>query len=156
MKWEFCIKDAYKWESDEKALEYEKELIEKSSTRHGPLYKIKNDPRKTKIWAFIEKYSIDELPQFFNLILGNMSLVWPRPHQPREVEKYSLKQKMLLTIKPWITWMAQVNWRENNEFDKEAEFDIFYIENWSMMLDFKIIFKTFSVVLARAFKKEKK
>lgn len=156
MKWEFCIKDAYKWESDEKALEYEKELIEKSSTRHGPLYKIKNDPRKTKIWAFIEKYSIDELPQFFNLILGNMSLVWPRPHQPREVEKYSLKQKMLLTIKPWITWMAQVNWRENNEFDKEAEFDIFYIENWSVMLDFKIIFKTFSVVLARAFKKEKK
>ena len=52
--------------------------------------------------------------------------------------------------------MAQVNWRENNEFDKEAEFDIFYIENWSVMLDFKIIFKTFSVVLARAFKKEKK
>ena len=70
-----------------------KSLVEKSSTRHGPLYKIKNDPRKTKIWAFIEKYSIDELPQFFNLILGNMSLVWPRPHQPREVEKYSFEAK---------------------------------------------------------------
>ena len=116
MKWEFCTKDAYNHIVDNKALEYEKELIKNSSTRHGPLYKIKDDPRKTKIWAFIEKYSIDELPQFFNLILWNMSLVWPRPHQPREVEKYTIEQKRLLTIKPGITWMAQVNWRENNDF----------------------------------------
>lgn len=154
MKWEFCTKDAYSNIKDDKALEYEKELIAKSSTRTWPLYKIKDDPRKTKIWAFIEKYSIDELPQFFNLILGNMSLVWPRPHQPREVEKYSLEQKRLLTIKPWITWMAQVNGREQNDFEKEAELDIFYIENWSMLLDFKIILKTFSVVLKRAFQKK--
>ena len=154
MKWEFCTKDAYNHIVDNKALEYEKELIKNSSTRKWPLYKIKDDPRKTKIWAFIEKYSIDELPQFFNLILWNMSLVWPRPHQPREVEKYTIEQKRLLTIKPGITWMAQVNWRENNDFEKEAEFDIFYIENWSMMLDFKIIIKTFSVVLSRAFRKK--
>ncbi|MBB1565143.1 sugar transferase [Candidatus Gracilibacteria bacterium] len=156
MKWEFCTKDAYKnISSDDKAFEYEEQLIKKNSTRKGPLYKIKDDPRKTKIGNFIEKYSIDELPQFFNLIIGNMSLVGPRPHQPREVEKYSIDQKRLLTIKPGITGMAQVNGREQNDFEKEAEFDIFYIENWSMTLDFKIIFKTFGVVLKRAFGKKK-
>lgn len=149
MKWEYCIKDAYENANDNEALEFEQKLIEKNSTRNWPLYKIKNDPRKTKIWNFIEKYSIDEIPQFFNLIVWNMSLVWPRPHQPREVEKYSIDQKRLLTIKPWITWMAQVNWREKNDFKKEAELDIFYIENWSGLLDLKIILKTFSVIFNR-------
>ena len=150
MKWKYCIKDAYsKNNKDDKALEYEKELIKKSSTRNWPLYKIKNDPRKTKIGTFIEKYSIDELPQFFNLIIWNMSLVWPRPHQPREVDKYSLEQKRLLTIKPWITGMAQVNWRDSNDFKKESSLDIFYIENWNILLDLKIILKTFSVIFWR-------
>lgn len=150
MKWEYCVKDAYNVKAvDDKALKYEKELIKNSSTRKWPLYKIKNDPRKSKIWKIIEKYSIDELPQFFNLILWNMSLVWPRPHQPREVKEYSLDEKRLLTIKPWITWMAQVNWRETNDFKKETQLDIFYIENWSILLDLKIILKTFSVVLSR-------
>lgn len=150
MKWDYCIKDAYNVNpKKDKALEFEQKLIEKNSTRNWPLYKIKNDPRKTKIWKIIEKYSIDELPQFFNLIIGNMSLVWPRPHQPREVEKYSIDQKRLLTIKPGITWMAQVNGRENNEFKKEAELDIFYIENWNMLLDLKIILKTFNVIFSR-------
>lgn len=150
MKWEYCVKDSY-WvdESKDDALAYEKELIEKSSTREGPLYKIKDDPRKTKIWAFIEKYSIDELPQFINVLLWDMSIVGPRPHQPREVELYSETQKRVLTIKPWITWMAQVNGRENNSFDDEVRFDIFYIENWSFLLDLKIFFKTFVVVFFR-------
>lgn len=150
IKWEYCIKDAYNVEAKyDKALKFEEELIKKSSTRNWPLYKIKNDPRKTKVWNFIEKYSIDELPQFINLIIWNMSLVWPRPHQPREVEKYSLDERRVLTIKPWITWMAQVNWREANDFKKETSLDIFYIENWSILLDLKIIFKTFSVILSR-------
>lgn len=150
MKWKYCIKDAYNVELKyDKALEFEEKLIKQSSTRHGPLYKIKDDPRKTKIWTFIEKYSIDELPQFINLIIGNMSLVWPRPHQPREVNKYSLEEKRLLTIKPGITWMAQVNGRETNDFKKETWLDIFYIENWSVLLDLKIILKTFSVIINR-------
>lgn len=150
LKWKDCVKDSY-WvkDEDDSALTYEKELIKKNSTRSWPLYKIKNDPRKTKIWKFIEKYSIDELPQFFNVLIWNMSLVWPRPHQPREVEKYQKYQKRLLTIKPWITWMAQVNWRENNNFVKEANLDIFYIENWDILLDFKIIFKTFWTIFKR-------
>ena len=149
MKWKYCVKDAYNNNKKDEALLYEQKLIEKNSTRNWPLYKIKNDPRKTKIWTFIEKYSIDEFPQFFNLILWNMSLVWPRPHQPREVNKYSLEEKRLLTIKPWITWMAQVNWRDKNDFKKESELDIFYIENWNMLLDLKIILKTFSVIFSR-------
>jgi len=150
MKWKYCIKDSY-WidKNKDTALKYEQKLIKKSNSRNGPLYKIKNDPRKTKIWNFIEKYSIDELPQFFNIIIWNMSLVWPRPHQPREVEKYTLKQKRLLTIKPWITWMSQVNWRETNDFDQETKLDIFYIENWNFLLDFKIILKTFVIILSR-------
>lgn len=150
LKWEYCIKDSY-WvkQEEDKALKYERELIKEKSTRNWPLYKIKDDPRKTKIWNFIEKYSIDELPQFFNVFIWNMSLVWPRPHQPREVEKYSIHQRRLLTIKPWITWMAQVNWRENNNFEKEAKLDTFYIENWSFLLDLKIILKTFNAIIKR-------
>lgn len=150
MKWKYCIKDSY-WvnQKNDKALKFEQELIKKSNSRNWPLYKIKNDPRKTKIWTFIEKYSIDELPQFFNIIIWNMSLVWPRPHQQREVEKYTLKQRILLTIKPWITWMAQVNWREGNDFKQEAKLDIFYIENWNILLDLKIILKTVVVIFGR-------
>ncbi len=151
MKWEYCTKESYdiSKKEKEKALEFEKKLIKEKSTRNWPLYKIKNDPRKTKIWTFIEKYSIDELPQFFNVLIWNMSLVWPRPHQPREVEKYLIHHKRLLTIKPWITGMAQVNWREENNFEDEAKLDTFYIENWSILLDLKIITKTFGSVIKR-------
>jgi lipopolysaccharide/colanic/teichoic acid biosynthesis glycosyltransferase len=84
-----------------------------------------------------------------NVLLWNMSIIWPRPHQSREVKKYHLKHKMLLTIKPGITWMAQVNWREENNFDYEAKLDLYYIENWSLLLDLKILFKTIYVVLKR-------
>ena len=150
MKWEYCIKDSY-WvpKKKDKALAYEQELINKKTTRKWPLYKIKNDPRKTKIWDFIERYSIDEIPQLFNVVIWNMSLVWPRPHQPREVKKYEIKQKRLLTIKPGITWMAQVNGREKNNFEDEAKLDIFYIENWSIILDLKILLKTFPLIFNR-------
>lgn len=150
LKWKYCIKDSY-WiipEEDE-ALRYEIQLIKEKNSRNWPLYKIKNDPRKTKIWKFIEKYSIDELPQFFNVLIWNMSLVWPRPHQPREVDNYELYQKRVLTIKPWITWMAQVNGREENSFEEEVKFDIFYIENWNFLLDLKILFKTLGSILKR-------
>jgi lipopolysaccharide/colanic/teichoic acid biosynthesis glycosyltransferase len=150
IQWKYCIKDSY-WvkEEDDEALKYEKELIEKRSSRSGPLYKIESDPRKSKVGKFIEKYSIDELPQFFNVLLWNMSLVWPRPHQPREVKKYDLHHRMLLTVKPWITWMAQVHGREKNEFEEEARLDIFYIENWNFLLDLKIVLKTFVTILMR-------
>ena len=150
LKWKYCVKDSY-WvdESQDLALKYEQQLIQEKSTTNGPLYKIKNDPRKTRIWQWIEKYSIDELPQLFNVLLGNMSLVWPRPHQPREVKNYETRHKRVLTIKPWITWLAQVNGRDNNSFEDEVHFDVFYIENRSFILDLKIILKTFTTVLRR-------
>ncbi|PIE84945.1 hypothetical protein CSA08_04460 [Candidatus Gracilibacteria bacterium] len=150
MKWEYCTKDSYKkYKNNDKANKLEEILIKKSSSRKGPLYKIKNDPRKTNIGKIIEKYSIDELPQLFNVIIGDMSLIGPRPHQPREVEKYTLHQKRLLTIKPGITGMAQVNGREKNDFETETKLDIFYIENWSLLLDTKILLKTFSTIFKR-------
>jgi len=150
LEWKYCIKECY-WidEKDDKALEYEKELIQENNSRSGALYKIKNDPRKTKIWAFIEKYSIDEIPQFINVLIWNMSIIGPRPHQPREVKKYKTKQKRLLTIKPGITGMAQVNGREKNSFDYETRLDLFYIENWKFLLDVKIFFKTIWTIINR-------
>ena len=150
LKWKYCVKDSY-WvdAKNDEALQYENELIKKQNTRKWPLYKIENDPRKTKIWNFIERYSLDELPQLFNVIMWNMSLVWPRPHQPREVKLYKEYERRVLVIKPWMTWMSQVHGRENNTFDDEVKFDVFYIENWSFILDMKILFKTFPVFFYR-------
>ncbi len=150
LRWKDCIKDAYGIDhKNDPAFQKEQDLIHHHSKRKGPLYKIENDPRKTKVWFFLEKYSLDELPQLFNVLLWDMSIVWPRPHQIREVQKYSPYQKRVLTIKPGITWMAQVNGREKNNFEKEAKLDIFYIENWSFLLDLKILCKTYPAVFFR-------
>lgn len=150
IKWKYCIKESYWTENlQDPAIDYEKQLIKKWSVRKWPLYKIIEDPRKTKIWNFLEKRSLDEIPQLLNILKWEMSLVWPRPHQPREVEKYEQYQQRLLTVKPWLTGMAQVNGREKNNFALEAKLDIFYIENWSFLLDFKILLKTFVIILTR-------
>ncbi|MDI6778172.1 MAG: sugar transferase [Patescibacteria group bacterium] len=133
----------------EKALELEKDLIHKQSVRKGPLYKIKNDPRKTRVGRVIEALSIDELPQLLNVFKGDMSLVGPRPHQPREVEKYETWQKRTLSIKPGVTGMAQISGRSDLSFSDEARLDIYYIENWSLWLDIEILFKTFFVLLKK-------
>lgn len=147
MKWEFCTNP--NTAEGRKALEYEKKLIEKMSIKKGPLYKIKNDPRKTKIGAIIEKLSIDELPQLFNVLFGNMSLVGPRPHQEREVEKYSEYHRRLLTIKPGVTGMAQVSGRSDLEFEDEYKLDVYYIENWSLWQDIQICLKTALVLFKK-------
>ncbi len=147
MQWKWCInKDNPNFEQ---ALEYEKQLIAERSVRGGPLYKIKDDPRKTRIGAIIERYSLDELPQFFNVLRGEMSLVGPRPHQKREVEKYSEYHRRLLTIKPGITGMAQVAGRSDLDFEDEYRLDVFYIENWSLWLDIILCFKTAGALIRR-------
>jgi exopolysaccharide biosynthesis polyprenyl glycosylphosphotransferase len=148
-KWEYCITKENN--NLEKALELEKELIVKRSVRKGPLYKIKKDPRRTKVGAFVEKFSIDELPQLFNVFWGSMSIVGPRPHQEREVEKYMEYHRRLLTIKPGVTGMAQISGRSDLDFEKEYRLDLYYIENWSLFLDIQIILKTIGVL----FKKRK-
>ena len=149
MKREYSHGQQFSAKHNRKALKFLDDLIAKQSIKKGPLYKIKNDPRKTKFGTFIEKYSLDELPQFFNVLKGNMSLVGPRPHQPMEVEKYKDYQRRVLTIKPGITGMAQISGRSDLSFEKEVKLDIFYIENWSLWKDLRIIYRTIPTLLRR-------
>ncbi len=153
MYWRYSIKDAYGVnEKADTALKFEEKLKKTSDTRNGPLYKIANDPRKTRIGKIIEQFSLDELPQLWNVFIGNMSLVWPRPHQPREVDLYDEHHYQVLTVKPGITGMAQVSGREKNSFEEEVTYDIYYIENYSILLDILILLKTIGVVIIRAFR----
>ena len=152
MYWKYCVKDAYGVNPEnDAALKFEQNLIDSDkNTRSGPIYKItKDDPRKMKIGRIIERFSLDELPQLFNVFIGNMSIVGPRPHQPREVDKYDEWHKQVLTIKPGITGMGQVYARETEDFDKEVELDTYYIENWSLLLDFELILGTLRVLFLR-------
>ena len=112
------------------------------NARRGPLVKIPDDPRVTRVGKFIRRFSIDELPEFFLVFLGRMSLVGPRPHYPEEVAKYTGYQKRLLTIKPGVTGLAQISGRSDLDFDEEARLDMFYIENWSFWLDMQILLRT--------------
>lgn len=114
--------------------------------RTGPLFKIKNDPRVTKLGRFLRKTSIDELPQLFNVLIGNMSLVGPRPHLPEEVEQYEAHHLGVFAIKPGITGLAQINGRSNLNFEDEIKLDFYYIENWSLWLDLKIIFRSVGIM----------
>lgn len=120
----------------------EKKLIVKHSTKQGPIYKIGNDPRVTPFGRIIRRWSIDELPQLFNVLRGEMSLVGPRPHQPREVDKYKDDYPIVFTLKPGMTGLAQVSGRSDLSFEEEMKLDILYTERWSSMLDFIILLKT--------------
>ncbi len=108
----------------------------------GPLFKIKNDPRITGIGRFIRRYRFDEIPQFWNILMGDMSLVGPRPHQPDEISKYERHHKRVLAIKAGATGLAQVSGSSDLPFNQEVALDTFYIENWSLWLDLKIVIKT--------------
>ena len=127
---------------------FKKNLIQLNERKDGPLFKIKNDPRITRVGRFIRKTSLDELAQLFNVLRGEMSLVGPRPHEPEEVANYKKHHKKLLTIKPGITGMAQISGRSDLVFEEEVKLDIYYIENWSLKLDLQIILKTPFVVLS--------
>ena len=132
--------------SGAEALKLEQELIKSNNSKNGPIYKIQNDPRITKVGKFLRRWSLDELPQFWNVIRGEMSLVGPRPHQPREVEQYAENHSILLTIRPGVTGLAQISGRSNLTFEEEARLDTFYVENWNLYLDFIILIKTPFVV----------
>lgn len=147
MKWEYCTgAQNPNWKD---ALKKEAELIKSQSVRKGPLYKIKNDPRKTRVGKYIERLSIDELPQLFNVLKGEMSLVGPRPHQVREVSQYREYHRRLLTIKPGITGMAQVAGRSDLDFEDEYRLDVYYIEHWSLWLDIIVCLRTVGVLFRR-------
>ena len=117
----------------------------------GAMFKMKDDPRVTKVGRFIRKTSIDELPQFWNVLCGDMSLVGTRPPTPDEVKNYKHWQHKRICIKPGITGLWQVSGRNKiSDFDRVADLDIEYIEKWAIWLDIKILFKTFLVVCGRS------
>ncbi len=121
---------------------------EKLIKKHGNMFKLKNDPRVTNLGRFLRKYSLDELPQLLNVLKGEMSLVGPRPPMPVEVEKYSLEEKRRLGIKPGLTGLWQISGRSDLSFEDWVMLDSYYIENWSLWLDLKIILKTILVFIA--------
>ncbi|KKR18927.1 MAG: hypothetical protein UT48_C0039G0002 [Parcubacteria group bacterium GW2011_GWE2_39_37] len=123
------------------------ELAEKNLRTDGPLVKIKDDPRITRVGKFIRRYSIDELVELLLVLKGDMSLVGPRPHLPEEVAKYEQSHKKVLTIKPGITGLAQVSGRSDLSFEEEVKLDTYYIENWNLLLDLSILLKTPIAVL---------
>ncbi|MBU0661491.1 sugar transferase [Patescibacteria group bacterium] len=135
--------------SGAEAEEREKELIKKQSTKKGPIYKIANDPRVTKFGHVIRRFSIDELPQFINVIKGEMSIVGPRPHQPREVAHYEKDHPTVFSIRPGITGLAQISGRSDLSFEEEMQLDLLYIERWSLWLDFIVFIKTPFILFKR-------
>ncbi len=143
LKIEYCTS-----EEDFEKLKIEEELIKKRNLKKDSvLYKIKDDPRATKVGRFLEKTSLDELPQFWNVLKGDLSLVGPRPHQPREVAKYQNHHYKVLNIQPGLTGLAQVNGRSDLSFEEEVVLDTFYLENWSFWMDILIILKTPFVII---------
>jgi lipopolysaccharide/colanic/teichoic acid biosynthesis glycosyltransferase len=113
----------------------------------GPVFKIREDPRVTRLGKFLRKYSIDELPQLFNVLHGDMSLVGPRPPLPAEVSRFEGWQRRKLSVKPGLTCLWQVNGRNSIDFEDWMQLDLEYIDNWSLMLDAKILAKTVPTVL---------
>lgn len=129
------------------AEERKKELMEQNEVQ-GLMFKMEDDPRVTKVGAFIRRTSIDELPQFWNVLKGDMSLVGTRPPTLDEYHQYSYYQKRRISFRPGITGLWQISGRSDiKDFDEVVKLDLEYIDNWSLLLDFKIIFKTIGVVL---------
>lgn len=122
--------------------EDQKVSLREKNEADGPIFKIKDDPRLTKVGRWLRRTSLDELPQFYNVFLGQMSLVGPRPPLPEEVEEYKPWQRQRLTVIGGITGLWQVSGRSDLTFDELCLLDIYYIENWSLALDIRILLRT--------------
>ena len=120
----------------------------KKNVRKWVLAKIEDDPRITPVGKILRKTSLDELPSLRSVLKGNMSLVWPRPHMPDEVNQYDKRQERLFSIKPGITGYAQIFWRDKLSFDEEARLDLYYIQNRSLFLDIYVLVSTIKVVFS--------
>lgn len=125
------------------------ELLTKNERKGGVLFKIEKDPRITKIGHFLRKTSLDEFPQLFNVLRGEMSLIGPRPHLPEEVKKYGKNDLRVLAIRPGMSGFSQINGRSTLSFEDEMKYELFYIQNWSLWLDIIIFFKTLWIVVKR-------
>jgi len=141
--------DAYKFRSmrkDAGAILAENPDLREEFERN---FKLKEDPRKTAVGKMLRKLSLDELPQLFNVLKGQMSLVGPRMISPAELEKYGSHKELLLTVKPGLTGYWQVNGRQEVNYEERVGMDLHYINNWSLAMDLKILFKTPYAVLKR-------
>lgn len=136
----------YKFRSMRVNVENEMEKLQEHSEVDGAMFKMKNDPRVTRVGKFIRKTSIDEFPQLLNVLLGQMSIVGPRPPLPREVADYTQYDKQRLYVKPGCTGLWQVTARNSVGFQEMVNIDLDYIQRRSIWLDLKIIFKTVKVI----------
>lgn len=142
-KFRSMIKDA------DKVLEQYLAENEEARKEYEQYKKLKKDPRITPVGKFIRAYSIDEIPQFINVLIGNMSLIGPRPYLWREKEDMGEAYDTIITCKPGITGYWQVNGRSNTDFKQRLELEMYYCENRSLLMDFKIFFKTFYQILKK-------
>lgn len=138
--------EMYKFRSMVVNAEELKENLEEQNEMSGPMFKIKDDPRVTKVGKFIRKTSIDELPQLWNVIKGDMSLVGPRPSLPKEVEQFDSWMFKRLTVRPGLTCYWQVSGRNNIDFEDWMKLDVKYVEERNLWIDIKLIFKTVFVL----------
>jgi len=113
----------------------------------GPLFKMREDPRITTVGRFLRKLSIDELPQLWNVVRGDMSLIGPRPALPREAEEWGEELHERLRVRPGITGMWQVSGRSDTGFAEYQRLDLFYVDNWSILIDLGILLRTVPAVL---------
>ena len=143
-----CRFRCYKFRSMVSDAEHLKEELRARNQRQGPIFKIDDDPRITRIGKIIRRYSLDELPQLWNVLRGDMSLVGPRPHPVDEVNHYDLQHYRRLDVKPGITCLWQITARDCPSFDLNMHLDLTYIENWSLGLDLRILASTVRVLFA--------
>ncbi len=138
----------YKFRSMVTNADHLKDDLRTQNQREGPIFKIVADPRITRVGRFIRRYSLDELPQLWNVLRGEMSLVGPRPHPVDEVNHYELHHYRRLDVKPGITGLWQITARHSSSFDLNMHLDLTYIENWSLRLDLRILLSTARVLFA--------
>jgi exopolysaccharide biosynthesis polyprenyl glycosylphosphotransferase len=139
----------YKFRTMVPDAEARKESLQQLNEMSGPVFKIKRDPRVTRLGAILRKTSLDELPQLWNVLKGDMSLVGPRPPTRDEVEQYTPRQAQRLSVVPGLTGLWQVSGRNTiSDFDKWIDLDLQYAKGWSLWLDLKILVKTFVVVIS--------
>ncbi|MEG9431812.1 sugar transferase [Terriglobus sp. ADX1] len=140
--------NCYKFRTMVQNADHLKAQLAHMNERDGILFKMSNDPRITRMGRFLRKYSLDEIPQFFNVLKGDMSLVGPRPPIASEVERYDLSHLRRLDVLPGITGLWQVEARQDPSFDSYISLDTAYVENWNLWLDLKILIRTISVVIS--------
>jgi exopolysaccharide biosynthesis polyprenyl glycosylphosphotransferase len=137
----------YKFRSMRRGAEAEQDTLRTLNEADGPIFKMRDDPRITRVGRMLRRTSLDELPQLFNVLMGHMSLVGPRPAPPSEVQRYQPWHKRRLEVAPGITGLWQVSGRSELSFDEMVLLDLYYIEHWSPVLDVQIMLRTFPKVI---------